>query len=245
MDELQQDELSFRLHPLGAADGYLSLMEDGIGGEIPENQLENVGTVRRLLNSALSLIDDLLELARAEAGQLQLEYAPTDVREATREMTEEYRAQAEKAGLTLSLDVPDELSTIESDPTRIRQAVSNLVSNAIKYTPPGGRVRVSVTEDQTPSRGRDHGWVCVDIQDTGPGIAPEQQKLLFQEFTRLDPGEKKGAGIGLAISQKIIRALDGEITVQSESGKGSTITLWLPLRRVGERRGEQRTSLDG
>jgi len=230
-------------NPLGAADGYLSLMEDGIGGELPPKQLENVGRVRRLLNSALGLIDDLLELARAEAGQLQLEFAPTDVREATREMTEEYRAQAEKAGLTLDLEVPDELSIIESDPTRIRQAVSNLVSNAIKYTPGGGRVYVCVTEDETPSRGREHGWVRVDIQDTGPGIDPEQQKLLFQEFTRLDPGEKKGAGIGLAISQKIIRALDGEITVQSEPGQGSTFTLWLPLRRVGERRGEQRTGV--
>ncbi len=227
-------------NPLGAADGYLSLMEDGLTGEISEKQLESVGRVRRLLRSALGLIDDLLELARAEAGQLQLEFAPTDVREATREMTEEYRAQATQAGLELHLELPDELSIIESDPARIRQAVSNLVSNAIKYTPAGGQVSVSVREDRGASEGERHGWIRVVVQDTGPGIAREQQALLFQEFTRLDPGDRKGAGIGLAISQKITRALGGRISVESREGEGSTFTLSLPLRRVGERRDAER-----
>jgi PAS domain S-box-containing protein len=229
-------------NPLGAADGYLSLLEDGLNGELSEKQLESVGRVRRLLRSALGLIEDLLELARAEAGQLQLELAPTDVREATREMTEEYRAQASQAGLELHLELPDELSIIESDPARIRQAVSNLVSNAIKYTPAGGHVRVCVQEDTGASDGERHGWIRVVVQDTGPGIAQEQQALLFQEFTRLDPGDRNGAGIGLAISQKITRALGGSISVESRQGEGSTFTLSLPLRRVGERRDEERAA---
>jgi PAS domain S-box-containing protein len=227
-------------NPLGAADGYLSLLEDGLIGELSEKQIESVGRVRRLVGSALGLIEDLLELARAEAGQLQLELAATDVREATREMTEEYRAQAVQAGLELHLDVPDELSIIESDPTRVRQVVSNLVSNAIKYTPAGGEVRVRVSEAPAPPAEAEHGWTRVDVQDTGPGIPPEQQALLFEEFTRLDPDRQKGAGIGLAISQKVARALGGRISVESSGGPGSTFTLWLPLRRVGERRERDR-----
>jgi PAS domain S-box-containing protein len=232
-------------NPLGAADGYLSLMEDGLVGELSPEQLESIGRVRRLLGSALGLIDDLLELARAEAGELQLEVAPTDVREATREMTEEYRAQATQAGLELHLELPDELSIIESDPTRVRQVVSNLVSNAIKYTPAGGRVRVRVVEEPTMGDGAEHGWIHVQVKDTGPGIPRDQQALLFQEFTRLDPREQKGAGIGLAISQKITLALGGRIAVCSVEGEGSTFTLSIPLRRVGERRDSERPAPEG
>jgi signal transduction histidine kinase len=162
--------------------------------------------------------------------------APTDVREATREMTEEYRAQAEQAGLSMELEVPDELSIIESDPTRVRQVVSNLVSNAIKYNQEGGRVLVRVVEEEASDAAGSHGWVRVEIEDTGPGIPAEKQQLLFQEFSRIDPGDKKGAGIGLAMVQKVAQALDGRITLNSEPGRGSTFMLRLPLRRVGERR---------
>jgi PAS domain S-box-containing protein len=230
-------------NPLGAADGYLSLLEDGLVGDLSPEQLESIGRVRRLLGSALALIDDLLELARAEAGELQIEFAPTDVREATREMTEEYRAQATQAGLELHLELPDELSIVESDPARVRQVVSNLVSNAIKYTPAGGHVHVRVVEDPPSSdSGEEAGWIHVEIEDTGPGIPRDKQALLFQEFTRLDPGEQKGAGIGLAISQKITRALGGSIAVRSVDGEGSTFTLSLPLHRVGERRDRERAA---
>lgn len=155
-------------------------------------------------------------------------------------MTEEYRPQREKGGLALHLELPEELSIIESNPTRVRQAASNLVSNAIKYTPSGGPVWVRVMGECDVLQGEEHGWVRVDVQDSGPGIPLDQQKLLFEEFTRLNPGENKGAGIGLAVSQKITGALGGRISVESTPGEGSTFTLRLPLRRVGERRTRSR-----
>jgi signal transduction histidine kinase len=223
-------------NPLGAADGYLSLLEDGIRGELADPQRGSIGHARRLLGSALELIDDLLELARAEAGQLEIELAPTDVREATREMTEEYRAQAEAAGLTLDLEVPAEISIIECDPTRVRQVVSNLLSNAIKYNSEKGHVLIRVEERERAGSDEPDAWVLVHVQDTGPGIPDEKRALLFQEFSRLRSNDAEGTGIGLAMAQKVAQALGGRVTLESEVGRGSVFSLWLPLRRVGERR---------
>jgi signal transduction histidine kinase len=111
---------------------------------------------------------------------------------------------------------------------RIRQILGNLVSNAVKYTDRGGiTVRVAVREGgKAPGPGR---WIAVDVSDTGPGIPEERQKLLFRELSPLERGARPGAGIGLAISQRIARALGGQITVESAVGKGSTFTLWLPV----------------
>jgi len=226
-------------NPLGAADGYLSLLEDGIEGEIAERQRESIGHARRLLRSALELIDDLLDLAHAEAGQLEVDLAPTDIREATREIAQEYSAQAQAEGLTIELEVPAEISIVESDPVRVRQVVGNLLSNAIKYNRPGGHIFIRVEEeDRVPEQGS-HGWIRIAVRDTGHGIPDDQRSLLFQEFSRLTPA-KQGSGIGLAMAQNVARALGGRISVESRVGEGSTFTIWLPLRRVGERRGSGR-----
>lgn len=226
-------------NPLGAADGYLQLLEMEVRGPLAPEQKQDIQRARRSLDNAGKLIEDLLDLARAEAGELEIELAPTDVREASREMAEEYRAQAEAAGLTLDFDAPDRMPIIQSDPTRVRQVVSNLLSNAVKYNSPQGRIRVHVSPHQERRNSHDR-WVAVQVADTGRGISQEQQTLLFQEFTRLDPTAGKGAGIGLAISQRIANALGGDISVESEVGSGATFTLWLPLREVGERRSVHR-----
>lgn len=219
-------------NPLGAADGNLQLLEDGIVGELSGKQVEHVGSARRSIGSSLALIEDLLDLARAEAGQLELELGPVDVRDAARDLGEEYRAQAERKGLAMRLDLPTELPVIRSDASRVRQILGNLLSNAVKYTDQGEvRVIVEVLSDQGSRRPGD--WIVARIHDTGPGIAGEQQRLLFQEFTRLDPDRQAGAGVGLAISQRIAHGLGGEITVESERGAGSTFTLWLPCTGPG------------
>src|SRR5690606_17148208 len=143
---------------------------------------------------------------------------------------EQYRAQAETKGLSLEIDMPADLPRIISDSARIRQIASNLLSNAVKFTERGGvTVRVESREDApVPVPGR---CIGIHVQDTGPGIPEDQQRLLFHEFTRLTTDrDKRGAGIGLAISRRIARALGGEITVESEVGRGSTFTLWLPER---------------
>lgn len=218
-------------NPLGAADGFLQLVAEGIHGDLNERQSSAIAKARRSLRAALDLIEDLLELARAESGQLEIRIAPTDVLEAVREVAEEYRPQAEAAGLDLIIDLPGDFPVIESDPNRIRQVVGNLVSNAVKYTGEGS-VRVEIVAQPSPDRGQDR--VLVTVRDTGPGIPSSKRQILFEEFTRLDPDAREGAGIGLAISRRIAHALGGDILLESEVGRGSEFTFWLPLLPPGE-----------
>lgn len=215
-------------NPLGAADGHAQLLEDGILGELAPRQQESVKRIRATIRSALGLIQDLVELARAEAGQIELEIAPADVGEVAREIAEEYRAQAESAGLHVAAEVPAGLPRVSSDRARVRQVLGNLVSNAVKYNRDGGSVALRVAlrrRDGEPSG----DWMAVEVADTGSGIPADKRHLLFREFSRLEPGAAHGAGLGLAISQRIAQALGGEITLESEVGVGSTFTLWLPV----------------
>lgn len=220
-------------NPLGAADGFLQLLEDGLFGELTDEQLPKLQRARKALHAALGLIDDLLDFARAESGQLEIRPAPTDVREAAREIAEEYMARAEDRGLSLTLDLPEELPIIECDPARIRQIISNLLSNAVKYTPSGGEVVVRVLVECGEEDAGDER-ILLSVADTGPGIPEDKQHLLFEEFTRLDPEASDGAGIGLAISRRVAQALGGDVLVDTEPGRGSTFTLWVPLKRPGE-----------
>src|SRR5690606_5955558 len=215
-------------NPLGAADGYLQLLAEGVVGELSDEQLRSVERGRRSIHAALELIDELVELARAEAGQLEIELQPTQLREAVHDMAEQYRAQAEAAGLRFRVDIASELPTIQSDPSRLRQILGNLVSNAVKYTE-RGEVAVRAEAGRKEGAPGPGDWVCVEIADTGPGIPKEEQQAIFREFIRLGGEDRRGAGLGLAISRRIARALGGDITVESEVGKGSTFALWLPV----------------
>lgn len=217
-------------NPLGAASGHAELLEEGIFGELNPRQRESVGGIRRLLASALDLIDDVVELARAEAGDIQLQVEEVDLRGLTSELIDEYRAQVEAAGLGLTAELAPEFPVVRTDPRRIRQVLGNLVANAIKYNRQGGRVgiRLEPRPRAVGSRGAP-GWVAVDVEDTGAGIPPEQHPLLFREFTRLSPEVADGAGLGLAISQRVARALGGEITFVSAPGQGTTFTFWMPV----------------
>ncbi len=214
-------------NPLGAADGFLALFEDGIFGEITPEQETGIGRARRSIRNTLDLIEDLLDLARAEAGQVEIRWRAVDLREAVRQLEEEYRVQAAARGLSLEISLADDLPVIESDASRVRQVLGNLLSNAVKYTDEGG-VQVKVESRIRDGETEECGWVAAEVTDTGPGIPLEKQELLFQEFARLDTRGKTGAGIGLAISRRVAEALGGEITVSSEEGRGSTFTLWLP-----------------
>jgi PAS domain S-box-containing protein len=214
-------------NPLGAADGHAQLLEDGILGDLLPKQKESVGRIRRSIYASLRLIEDLLELARAEAGQIELNCAPADVAEVARDAVEDFRAQATTGRLGLALEGVDSVVGI-TDPMRVRQILSNLISNAVKYTPVG-KVTVRV-ERRGDGEGFGRGeWIAVSVDDTGPGIPAEKQVQIFQEFTRLDPSAPHGAGVGLAISRRIAQILGGEITLRSEPGEGSSFTLWLPL----------------
>lgn len=227
-------------NPLGAADGFLELLETGVKGELNPEQREGLARSRQSIRTALELIRELVELARAEAGEIRLAVAPLDVRDLVRTITDEYRAQAEAAQLDLVAETDEPLPIVSSDRTRVTQILGNLISNALKYTPAGGRVTVRARRVTTPppgvrAPGAAEGWVCIDVSDTGPGIPEEQKASIFEEFTRFAPDVPQGAGLGLPISRRLARALHGEVTVESEVGRGSTFTLWLPVTMKEER----------
>ena len=217
-------------NPLGAAVGYAELLEEGIVGPIPEKQLEMVRRIHRLVQTAVHTISDLLELARTDGG-LQIEYTPTELAAIVDEVVDDHRGMARERGVELSIGTAP--TPIVTDPQRVRQVLTNLVSNAIKYTPSGGNVRVSVVHEQRP-RGGDEA-IGIEVRDTGPGIPVDLQTKVFEEFFRVRNAGANGAdgnGLGLAISRRIARLLGGDITYADGDGGGSVFTLWFPSSRV-------------
>jgi signal transduction histidine kinase len=223
-------------NPLGAADGFLALLEDGIMGELAAKQRDSIARARQSIRRALDLITNVLELARAEAGQIEINKASMSPAEVAADTVDEFRAQAAEKGLALNVDTTSARPSIESDAARVRQIIANLVSNAVKYTPENGHIEVAVraaTNGDAPAAG---DWTAIAVSDDGPGIPADKQRTLFTEFTRFDPNAAEGAGIGLAISQRLAVALGGTISVRSEEGVGSTFTLWLPHGGSNEHR---------
>jgi signal transduction histidine kinase len=206
-------------NPLGAADGYLQLMQQGLMDPLTTKQADAVARSRRSIATALQLITDLLELARTESDVPEVTRAPMNVSDVVKDAAEEYRAQAEARGLTMHVELPDAAATIQTDEARVRQVLSNLISNAVKYTRQGG---------VTVSAHKNEGGVEIVVADTGDGIPKDKHHLLFEEFVRLEPSVSPGAGVGLAISSRIVRLLGGSIDVESEPGKGSRFILRLP-----------------
>jgi signal transduction histidine kinase len=226
-------------NPIGAADGYAELLDQGIYGELNSRQRDSIARMRRCMRGALALIDDLHELGRAETGHLELASEAVDVSDLVRTLVEEYNATAEAAGLSLVVSVAAHLPPIRTSGTRVRQIASNLLSNAIKYTD-AGTVTLNVVHRSLAWGDNCGEWVVVEVADTGRGIAPDKLDYVFQEFGRVAGTEKPGAGLGLAISRLLAQALGGRITVTSEVGQGSTFALWLPLVPAGTENGGPR-----
>lgn len=226
-------------NPVGAADGFAELLGHGIYGDLTDEQQASVERLRRCLRRALSLIDDLHELARVETGAIAVAPEPVDLAELVNTIGEEYHAAAEANGLEFEVLVEPGIPLIATNGARVRQIASNLLSNAIKYTDAGAvRVRtrrlsanqagLAVTDAQAAINGE---WALIEFADSGPGIPLHQRDFIFEEFSRLN-ADKPGAGLGLAISELLAQALGGRISVESELGRGSTFTLWLPLREA-------------
>ncbi len=217
-------------NPLGAAEGYAQLLETGIHGQLTGKQREYLGLTRRSLRAALDLINDMLELSRAEAGRLRVAARACDVAVLAEEIAAEHRGTAERAGLVLEAKLCRPLPPVQTDPARVRQILGNLIGNAIKYTPEGGRVTVLAA-----ARARlDVPGVALDVVDTGYGIPHDELDHIFEEFHRLELSDEidRGAGLGLAVSRRIARILGGELTVTSHYGDGATFTLWLPATAI-------------
>ncbi len=220
-------------NPLGAALGYSDLLVNGLKGDLQPEQKASVRRISASIESALDLIDELVDYASKRMEKMDIRPGPTDVQEITREIAEEYQAQVEGKGLELRVDTTARLPPIWSDRIRIRQVLGNLLSNAVKYTE-NGRIEVRTERHQTGATPDGGEAVAIHVSDTGIGIPGDKQELIFQEFARLAPDATQGAGLGLSISRSMANALGGEITVESAEGDGSTFTLWLPLLPVRE-----------
>jgi signal transduction histidine kinase len=171
------------------------------------------------------VVGDLLFVAQVEAGRIALEAGPTDVEEVVRQAADAARPAATEKGIELELDV-DGIGELTADRARLAQVLDNLISNAVKFTPAGGRVAVRSS--------RDGDIAILEVSDTGMGISEEDQEKLFQRFFRADSATAQaiqGTGLGLAIVKAIIEAHDGAISVVSAPGKGTTFRVELPIER--------------
>ena len=215
--------------PLNAILGYVELLELEIEGQITEGQRRNLDRIRVGSRHLLDLINDVLDLARADARKLDLDLRPVDVNAATEEITALLEAQAAKKGLSLELDPNSSLPLVSADLQRLRQILTNLVANAIKFTDSGAvRIRPHATGDPE--------FVAIDVADTGIGIEADTLGYIFKEFYQANNSLTRpygGSGLGLAIAQRLARAMGGDITVSSTPGQGSVFTLTLPAAVQG------------
>ena len=211
-------------NPLGVADAHAEFLEMGMKGNLTGDQRESIGAIRRSVRNTVRLIDDLLQLARAERGEVPLEPLPLDFAELVREVAIDVRSRAEAEDLSFEVSVPETVVEGVADRRRVREIVDNLLSNAIRYTPAGGRVALALRSAEEQD-----GTIRIAVTDTGPGIAPVDQERIFQEFERAS-GRDDGSGLGLAISREMARLLGGEIQLESRVGVGSTFTLVIPRR---------------
>lgn len=223
-------------NPLGVADGYAELLQLGLRGDLTPAQLETIGRIRTSIRGAIEITDELLDLSRLESGGLQVRREPFDLRSLVRDVVQQHVIAASAAGLELRfIDAaePSPRTTIYTDPDRVRQILQNLISNALKYTPPPGEVTVRV-DSQAGSSEAPGAWIHVSVTDTGIGIPVQEQDRIFNEFHRVPGSSASGHGLGLAISRRIARLLGGDVTVQSPPDEGATFVLSLPMRETDE-----------
>ena len=210
--------------PLNAIIGFSQVLRDGISGEITAQQAEYLDDIVTSANHLLSLINDVLDLSKVEAGQVELELAPFSLRDALERGISMVREQATTNGVQVALHANGGLDAVTGDERRIRQVIFNLLSNAVKFTETGGLVDVGAAQR--------NGVVEVSVADTGPGIAAEDLDRIFEEFQQTEAGarQRDGTGLGLALSKRFVEMHGGRIWCESELGKGSTFRFRLPVR---------------
>ncbi|MFL5775496.1 MAG: ATP-binding protein [Chloroflexota bacterium] len=205
--------------PLAVVQGNVEAILDGVHDPDREH-LESILDETRVLTR---LVDDLRTITESEAGRLTLHREPTDLDVLLPDAVASFGAAAASAGVTLTTDIPDDLPILDVDPVRIREVVANLVANALRHTPPGGRITVAGCVEGGDGSGR----VVVSVADTGGGIDPELQAHVFDRFAK--SADSRGSGLGLAIARGLVEAHGGTISVESRLGEGATFRVVLPL----------------
>jgi signal transduction histidine kinase len=212
--------------PLNAIIGFSQVLREGMVGDVNTKQAEYLEDILSSGNHLLSLINDVLDLSKVEAGQVELQVAPFSLQDALERGVSMVREQATAEGVQVTLQRNGGLDVVTGDERRIRQVIFNLLSNAVKFTPDGGQVDITAT--------RANGEVKVCVADSGPGIAAEDLDRIFEEFQQTEAGssQREGTGLGLALSKRFVEMHGGRIWCESKVGEGSRFEFTLPLGPV-------------
>jgi signal transduction histidine kinase len=207
--------------PLNAIIGFSGMLKKRMFGDLNEKQAEYVDDIYTSGHHLLSLINDLLDLAKVESGRIELDVKQFDLPSALENSIALVRERANRHGILIDLAIDERLSSFMGDERKLKQIMLNLLSNAVKFTPDGGRIGVKA--------GPADGGVQISVSDTGVGIKPEDQQVIFEEFRQVgdDSHKREGTGLGLTLTKKLIELHGGSIGVESEVGKGSTFTFTL------------------
>ncbi len=230
VDRMKTEFVSMVSHelrtPLTSIKGYVDLLAAGEVGEVTPEQREFLDIVKTNADRLVELINELLDISRIEAGRIELRRKALDINAVIRQVADTMRPQIKAKEQHLTLDLTDETPPVWGDADRVIQILTNLLSNAYKYTPTGGNVTITAR-----ARG---DYARVEVQDSGIGLTPDDQAKLFTKFFRAKnraTQEAGGTGLGLAITRSLVELHGGEITVRSEPGRGSTFSFTLPLAR--------------
>jgi signal transduction histidine kinase/CheY-like chemotaxis protein len=210
--------------PLNAIIGFSEVLLERLFGDLTAKQEEYLRDILDSGRHLLSLINDILDLSKVEAGRMELELGRFSLSEALENGLTMVRERASRHGIVLSLEVEPAIDVIEADERKVKQIVFNLLSNAVKFTPDGGQVSITA--------GLDGDGVRITVWDTGLGIAPEDQERIFEEFQQvggLDAPRREGTGLGLALARRFVELHGGQISVESAVGQGSRFTFTLPV----------------
>lgn len=232
--------------PLNAIVGFVDLLREGVYGELTPKQAAPVQRIEASASHLRHLVDQILDLAKIAAGRLEIHSEPIDLRPFILDVATEVEPLAAEKSLYLSLALSSALPRVRTDTTHLRQIILNLLGNAVRYTDTGTisvRARVIPASDpivpelvkpahDSPALAV-RPWIAIHVSDTGIGIAKNDQVRIFDEFEQINAGSRgdsmnRGTGLGLPISRRLARLLGGDVTVESELGKGSTFTIWLP-----------------
>jgi signal transduction histidine kinase len=206
--------------PMNSVVGFVDLLSEESSGPLTPKQRSFITHIRSAGQHLLRLVENVLDFSRLEAGRLHLEFQELRARPVVQEVVTGVLQTDRDKQVKIDLSVPDDF-VVYADPQRFRQILYNLTSNAFKFTPKGGRITVTATEDSS--------FTSLSIKDTGVGIADDQLGLVFEEFHQArSPDRNKGAGLGLAITQRLVQAHGGSISVESKVGEGTCLTFSLP-----------------
>ena len=205
--------------PLNAVLGFTRVLQSGRAGPLNPQQLQYLERMQGNGMQLLQLVNDLLDLSRIEAGSLAIDQRETSLNRLIQDSMAHFQPRAEAQGLSLKLEAPDSLPVLKTDPGRLLQVLNNLIDNALKYTSRGS-ISLRIVQEVHE--------LLIQVNDTGPGIAPEHQALIFQPFYQVAGTGRSGVGLGLAITFQLCQLLGYRLSLRSEPGKGSSFTIGIP-----------------